>query len=479
MHEVRKGAACDRGDRSKRLLIIDPAREDASGAAHQVHRLMPLSDIAYTIPDKPISKLHHTYFCAVISLTAHVHISDRLYQQLLRLARAMRVIALIDKSSQGRNRVCRLLHDGVLYDFHTLPIDHERLCFTIGHLRGIFEHEARPKDIRRAPSAPYQALLLGKCPAMDAIRKQISQYAKTDLPVLIAGESGTGKELVARDIHQHSSRTDQVFLAINCATIPPQLAASELFGHEKGAFTNAISARPGRFEQASGGTLFLDEIADLSLDIQSQLLRVLEDGRIYRLGAHQPRQTNVRIIVASNINLEEAVRKKHFRLDLFHRLNVLPLMMPPLREREGDAILLAKYFIALAIQNHGLKPASLTEEAERAILAYSWPGNVRQLQNCIQRAMALNSSGKIDRRHLGLSRDKATAPSVQTLARARAEAESALLSKAIRTFDGNISRAATELGVSRVGLYRLLKRHDLDHKQLVNGGKDHDWDTQV
>ncbi|GER08533.1 hypothetical protein JCM17843_28430 [Kordiimonadales bacterium JCM 17843] len=141
--------------------------------------------------------------------------------------------------------------------------------------------------------------------------------------------------------------------------------------------------------------------------------------------------------------------------------------------------MLAKYFIALAIQNHGLKPASLTEEAERAILAYSWPGNVRQLQNCIQRAMALNSSGKIDRRHLGLSRDKATAPSVQTLARARAEAESALLSKAIRTFDGNISRAATELGVSRVGLYRLLKRHDLDHKQLVNGGKDHDWDTQV
>lgn len=346
----------------------------------------------------------------------------------------------------------------------------------IGHLRGLDRIDASPHQMNGSHHVSKPDFI-GISPAIKAVKSLIGHYANTDFPVLITGESGTGKELAARAIHEASSRASNQFLAINCAAIPRSLAGSELFGHEKGAFTNAHVSRPGCFEQASGGTLFLDEIGELPLDIQSQLLRVLEDGHLYRIGGQDSRPINVRIIAASNVNLEKAVHKGRFRFDLYHRLNVLPLSMPPLRDREDDALLLAKAFMSKVCADNELPVPALTDDATHLLLTYHWPGNVRQLQNAISRAVTLSNDSKIRAHDLNIGSDMSSRYSLMTLAKARADTERALVQKAIHAFKGNISRAANELGVSRVGLYRLMKRHELDHRKMLIGGADHE-DTQ-
>ncbi|HEX5364706.1 MAG TPA: nitrogen regulation protein NR(I) [Gallionella sp.] len=264
---------------------------------------------------------------------------------------------------------------------------------------GAFEYLPKPFDINHAIELIRRALeqstrksgetekvevateILGQAPAMQEVFRAIGRLSQSNATVLINGESGTGKELVARALHRHSARADQAFIAINTAAIPKDLLESELFGHERGAFTGAAAQRRGRFEQAEGGTLFLDEIGDMPSDLQTRLLRVLSDGNFYRVGGHQPVKANVRIITATHQDLEERVKQGLFREDLFHRLNVIRLRLPPLRERREDIPLLAKYFLQKSARELGVEQKRVSEEALRFLATQDFPGNVRQLEN--------------------------------------------------------------------------------------------------
>lgn len=265
---------------------------------------------------------------------------------------------------------------------------------------GAFEYLPKPFDLPKAIELIRRAVeqsshdrvgngdsvdpgvdMLGQSPAMQEVFRAIGRLSQSNVTVLITGESGTGKELVARALHKHSPRHDRVFVALNTAAIPRDLLESELFGHERGAFTGAQQMRRGRFEQAEGGTLFLDEIGDMPAELQTRLLRVLSDGHFYRVGGHQPLRANVRVIAATHQNLEDRVRQGLFREDLFHRLNVIRLRLPALRERPGDVPLLARHFLQMSARELGGEAKRPTEQALRTMAGFQWPGNVRQLEN--------------------------------------------------------------------------------------------------
>ncbi|GIU13069.1 nitrogen regulation protein NR(I) [Shewanella sp. c952] len=267
---------------------------------------------------------------------------------------------------------------------------------------GAFEYLPKPFDIDEAISLVERAIthaneqnscntaaepviatpeIIGEAPAMQEVFRAIGRLSRSSISVLINGQSGTGKELVASALHKHSPRKDKSFIAINMAAIPKDLIESELFGHEKGAFTGAGSVRQGRFEQANGGTLFLDEIGDMPLDVQTRLLRVLADGQFYRVGGHSPVQVDVRIIAATHQNLELLVQQGEFREDLFHRLNVIRVHLPPLSQRREDIAQLARHFLAIAAKEIDVEPKTLTKETANKLATLPWPGNVRQLEN--------------------------------------------------------------------------------------------------
>ncbi|MDK9725882.1 MAG: nitrogen regulation protein NR(I) [Sterolibacteriaceae bacterium MAG5] len=241
--------------------------------------------------------------------------------------------------------------------------------------------EQTPHQIGASSSEPLTPEILGQAPSMQEVFRAIGRLSQSHATVMINGESGTGKELVARALHRHSPRKDSPFIAINTAAIPRDLLESELFGHEKGAFTGATGQRRGRFEQAEGGTLFLDEIGDMPAELQTRLLRVLSDGHFYRVGGHQPVKANVRVIAATHQNLEDRVRQGLFREDLFHRLNVIRLRLPPMRERREDVPLLTRHFLGKSAQDLGVEPKRLSEAALKYLQSQDFPGNVRQLEN--------------------------------------------------------------------------------------------------
>jgi len=267
---------------------------------------------------------------------------------------------------------------------------------------GAFEYLPKPFDVDQAVALIERALaesrsgsggadspeampaLLGQAPAMQDVFRAIGRLSQSSVTVLITGESGTGKERVAEALHRHSVRASKPFIALNTAAIPKDLLESELFGHEKGAFTGAVGSRRGRFEEAEGGTLFLDEIGDMPTELQTRLLRVLSDGHFYRVGGHTPIKANVRVIAATHQHLEERVKQGQFREDLFHRLNVIRLRLPPLRERSEDIPLLVRHFLARSAANLGVEPKRLSEPAMQLVRHYAFPGNVRQLENLCQ-----------------------------------------------------------------------------------------------
>ena len=268
------------------------------------------------------------------------------------------------------------------------------------NLKGVVDAALKAQEEMRAATTfkpqltveEHQDSIVGKSPAMQQVFKMIGRVSHSDAPVMITGESGTGKELVASAIHKFSQRSAKNFVAINCAAIPEQLLESELFGHEKGAFTGAVERRTGRFEQSDGGTLFLDEIGDMPLALQGKILRVLQNGEFSRVGSSTTLRTDVRIIAATNKNLEQEVAEKKFREDLFYRLNVVRIQLPPLRQRTEDIRLLAEYFLQKVATRKHLPRLKLSEEAVRMLENYSWPGNVRELENTIQRASVLATS---------------------------------------------------------------------------------------
>ncbi len=265
---------------------------------------------------------------------------------------------------------------GGAFEYLPKPFDVDQAVLLIR--RALLESERHAETIETTSPVPE---ILGKAPAMQDVFRAIGRLSQSSATVLITGESGTGKELVARALHRHSPRAAKPFVAINTAAIPKDLLESELFGHERGAFTGAEVKRQGRFEQAESGTLFLDEIGDMPAELQTRLLRVLSDGFFYRVGGHQPIKANVRVIAATHQNLEDRVKLGQFREDLFHRLNVIRLRLPPLRERREDIPLLAQYFLSQSAADLGVEPKRLAEEAMARLAAFSFPGNVRQLEN--------------------------------------------------------------------------------------------------
>ncbi|HSQ41674.1 MAG TPA: sigma 54-interacting transcriptional regulator [Fibrobacteraceae bacterium] len=308
--------------------------------------------------------------------------------------------------------------------------------------------------------------ILGSSPAMRTALEQAQAVARTQTPVFIHGETGTGKELFAHYIHQQSPVAQGPFIAINCGAIAPNLIESELFGHEKGAFTGATDSRAGWIEQANGGTLFLDELGELDLSLQTRLLRVLQENEVVRVGGREPRHVDFRLVSASHRHLQEMVHQGKFREDLYYRVHVIAVELPALRDRGEDLLMLAQYFLQQQAAQQGIEGLSLGRKAERAILAHAWPGNVRELQNAIQRAVILCKTHTITPADLGLA-SRAEEVVVEegafpTLQESREEAERQCCEQALTRTRGNVSQAARLLDIDRKALTRILERLELD-----------------
>ncbi|PWK86622.1 sigma-54 dependent transcriptional regulator [Fulvimonas soli] len=367
-------------------------------------------------------------------------------------------IALVSPETPAREpTVKRVLRDCI--DFFTSPIDTERLQQALARLSGSGRlRGGGPADI---------AGMVGESRVMHQLRATIRKYAPVDLPVLITGETGTGKEVAASALHRLSARAERPFVPINCGALPPNLVQSELFGHERGAFTGANARRVGHIESASGGTVFLDEIGDLPLDAQTSLLRFLQEGTFERLGSSQPIRADVRVLAATHVDLEKAVAEGRFREDLYYRLNVLRLPMPPLRERGGDVELLAQFFLEQFRQQHRTgQPVSFSASARRAMRAFAWPGNVRELLNRVQRAAVVAEGPLIDTADLDLPAQPAERSVAAGLGEARILAERDAILACLRETRFNISECARRLRISRVTVYRLCKKHRLALDEL-------------
>jgi len=308
--------------------------------------------------------------------------------------------------------------------------------------------------------------MIGISPAMNELFKLIQQVSRTDYPVLVRGESGTGKEMVAGALHSLSNRAKKPLVVINCGAIPDTLLESELFGHEKGAFTGATGRQIGKFEQADQGTVFLDEIGDMPMELQVKLLRFLQEGTIDRVGGSKTLHLDVRVIAATHVDLEQSIGDGKFREDLFYRLNVVPMVIPPLRDRREDILFLANHFIKEESQKLKRGRITLSHSAAAALSAHSWPGNVRELQNSIFRALAMADSNCIHPSDLGLSepRESDAEPTLHTIKAAREAGERQAVLRALATTDNNISQAAKLLEVSRPTLHDLLKKHEIERE---------------
>ncbi|HZS85718.1 MAG TPA: PEP-CTERM-box response regulator transcription factor [Stellaceae bacterium] len=367
---------------------------------------------------------------------------------------------IIASGNEQRENAVRAVALGA-YDFYQKPIDVEILGLIISRALRLSQLEAENRRLQSANStAPFHGIVTGD-PEMYKICRSIEKVAGTDVTVLILGESGTGKELLARAVHNQSTRAGRPFVAINCAAIPETLLESELFGHERGAFTGAVKQTLGKIEIANKGSLFLDEIGDLPLPLQVKLLRFLQDRVIERIGGRQAIPVDVRIICATNQDLAKLMVAGRFREDLFYRLNEFMITVPPLRDRPNDALLLAHYFLNKFGVSLGRSVRGFTKEAAAAIAGHNWPGNVRELENCIKRSVIMSEGKLIDLRDLDLKPAEADEGGLTTLKQARERAERAMIQRALVETQSNISLAAKLLGVSRPTLYDLMKEYDL------------------
>ncbi|OBS10708.1 sigma-54 dependent transcriptional regulator [Acidihalobacter prosperus] len=369
-------------------------------------------------------------------------------------------VALLPIDSLAAEPLRKCIAD-YFYDYHTLPADRDRLLFSLGHAYGM-------ADMVRALTQQHPTIddeqedeMVGTSTSMQALFQQIRKVASVDAPVLITGESGTGKELAASAIHERSSRHEAPFVAVNCGALPASLIQSELFGHEKGAFTGAHERKIGFIEAAQGGTLFLDEIGDLPHELQINLLRFLQEGTIERVGSREKLYVDARIVAATHVDIDLAVKEKRFREDLYYRLNVLSLQIPPLRERGDDVSILAKYFFKKFSTDGSNRIKGFSDAAIKAMKNHEWPGNVRELINRVRRAMVMSDKRFITPADLGLDGRNDPSVKLMTLDEARSDAEAEAIRKCLRRTDNNISQAARNLGISRVTLYRLMEKYEI------------------
>ncbi|MBC7950488.1 MAG: PEP-CTERM-box response regulator transcription factor [Rhodospirillaceae bacterium] len=355
------------------------------------------------------------------------------------------------------------------YDFHNKPIDPNLIRLVIDRALRLHDMEAENHRLSacqaNSPLAnnPLDGIIAAS-PAMLQVCRQVERVAGANVAVLITGESGTGKEVIARAIQRTSPRANKPFVALNCAAIPANLLESELFGHEKGAFTGAVRQTMGKVEQAHTGTLFLDEIGDMPVDLQAKLLRFLQNRTIERIGGRREIEVDVRIVSATNRNLEEAMVSGGFREDLYYRLNEVTIALPPLRDRPGDAVLLAKFFLTKHAEGLGRPPKGFAPDAIAAIAAYGWPGNIRELENRMRRAMLMADGKSITAADIALPGDGASAD-LPPLKDIREQAETQAVLRALALANNNVSAAAAMLGVSRPTLYGLMRQANINRKE--------------
>lgn len=389
----------------------------------------------------------------------------RLLEKILSYEPSTRVI-IVTGNDEDANAL-RAMRCGA-FDYYFKPIRLDELKVITRrafHIHGLHER------IQRSYPLPDTGLhgIIGTSKNMQEILGFVERVALSDISVLIYGESGTGKELVAHAIHRQSPRKDNPFVAVNCGAIPENLLESELFGHEKGAFTGAYSQKKGKFELAHTGTLFLDEIGELVPSLQVKLLRFLQDRKIERVGGIQPVELDVRIIAATNRDLKKDMDNHVFREDLYYRLKVVPLEIPPLRERKGDILTLARYFLQKYCREYRKPFMTLSSEAEQTLVSYNWPGNVRELENVISRAVVLGPHTVLKRGDLGLGANSITSNINLKLAKKAIEED--FVKKALSRNKGIVSRAARDLGISRVNLYELMQKYGIQVQDFkTNGG---------
>ena len=387
---------------------------------------------------------------------------------------------IIIMTAQGtmKNAVEAMKHGA--FDYITKPFDIGELEILVDRAlehRKLKEEVANLKD-RLKERVAKEITFIGKSKAVQDVFKTVGRIAPKDVPVIIQGESGTGKELVAKLIHTNSPRNEGPFIAVNSAAIPRELMESELFGYEKGAFTGAIETRLGKFELANNGTLFLDEIGDMALDLQSKLLRAIQGQEFYRVGGKQPIQVDVRIIAATNQDIEKAVEEKKFREDLLYRLNVVTIKLPPLRSRKEDIPLLAEYFLQKFQEEMGIEPRTISSNAANALKSYSWPGNVRQLENILRRAVLLSPNPMLTPDDVSLPRERRNRESLEDIISSRLEGyinsidasgkhelydtivpfmERPLIKLVLKKTGGNQVKTAEILGINRNTLRKKIK----------------------
>ncbi|MCH7677224.1 PEP-CTERM-box response regulator transcription factor [candidate division KSB1 bacterium] len=354
------------------------------------------------------------------------------------------------------------------YDFYKKPIDLQEFKIILKRALHLQKLEAEIQLSTLENSAEfYTPEIIGKCQQMSEVYDIIERTSATDATILITGESGTGKELVAKALHMQSPRKDFPFVVINCGAIPENLLESELFGHEKGAFTGAHVQRKGRLERANQGTVFLDEIGELSVALQVKLLRFFQEREIERVGGREPIQIDVRIIAATNRNLEEEIEKERFRPDLFYRLSVIPINSPPLREREQDIFTLANHFLNKFNLEHERKIKGFSREATKLIQDYSWPGNIRELENKVKRAVIMTKNAVIIPEDFNLKFEESPQEKMN-LRKAVEEFEENCVRQALLKNDGNVSRTAQELGINRTTFYDMLNRYNIDRADYAS-----------
>ena len=354
------------------------------------------------------------------------------------------------------------------FDFLEKPLTIEKVTVTI---KNALKQRHLEVEVERLKGASgEQRRILGESVPLRALRQQLELMARTNGRVLIYGESGSGKELVAQAIHRMSPRIQGPFVEVNCAAIPEHLIESELFGHRKGSFAGAGDDKIGKFEKADGGTLFLDEVGDMSLKTQAKVLRVLDEGRFQPLGAEESIRTDVRVIAATNKNLEDEIERGNFREDLFYRLNVIPFSVPPLRERVEDIRLLADHFLNEFTTSYARKAKELTPDAYRVLEDYSWPGNVRELKNLMERIVIMNPQTRVEARQIPLNAAKRSVPErpierFGSLAEVREAAERDYILKKLDETGGNVTKTAELLGLERSHLYRKMKALGIGPKE--------------
>lgn len=382
----------------------------------------------------------------------------RLLEQILSIAPQTKVIVLTGQND--RSNALRAVGLGA-YDFFAKPFEVEMLGLTIERAYRLYDLQQENQRLQLMHQPDVLAGLISRDPDVLRVCRTVEKVAASDATVLVLGESGTGKELIARGVHAASSRRDERFVAINCAAIPDNLLESELFGYEKGAFTGAAKTTPGKIESAHRGTLMLDEIGDLPHSLQAKLLRFLQERVIERIGGRQEIPIDVRIVCATHQDLKNLIKEGRFREDLYYRLAEIVVSIPPLRDRKGDATLLAHAFVRRFATEQNRGGMTLREDALRAIESHPWPGNVRELENCIKRAVIMADGNQITLDDIGLIDGHNDQEVNLDLRQIRESAEKGVIITALSRSDGNVLKAAEMLGVSRPTLYDLMHRYGL------------------